>query len=86
MGAAGDEAHALADRLGDDHDLAVLAGWAGEHTDAGPELLEEVERRREALQAAAFELGARIYAEKPSAYVRRLRRLWDAREAKVRAP
>ena len=86
MAATGDEAHALADRLGDDHDLAVLAEWVGENTDAGPELLEEVERRREALQAGAFELGARLYAEKPSAYVRRLRRLWDARAAIVRAP
>jgi CHAD domain-containing protein len=86
MAAAGDEAHALADRLGDDHDLAVLADWVREYTEAGPELFEEVERRRDALQAGAFELGARLYAEKPSAYVRRLGLLWDAREAIVRAP
>ena len=38
MAATGDEAHALADRLGDDHDLAVLAGWVAEHAEAGPEL------------------------------------------------
>jgi CHAD domain-containing protein len=86
MVAAGDEAHALADLLGDDHDLAVLADWVREHTEAGPELCEEAERRREALQAGAFELGARLYAEKPSAYVGRLRRLWTARETIVRAP
>ena len=86
MAAAGDEAHALADRLGDDHDLAVLADWVREHAETGPQLFEEVERRREALQAGAFELGARLYAEKPAAYAGRLRRLWVARETIVRAP
>ena len=34
-------------------------------------------RRRAELQAGAIRLGERLYAEKPSAYVRRLRRLWD---------
>jgi CHAD domain-containing protein len=86
MAAVGDEAHELADRLGDDHDLAFLAAWVGEHAEPGADFHEAVEQRREALQADAFELGARLYAEKPSAYVRRLRRLWDAREAIVRAP
>ena len=78
MAAYGDEAHELADRLGDDHDLAVLAGWVAENIGDGPEFFEAVDGGRAALQADAFELGARLYAEKPSAYVRRLRRLWDA--------
>ena len=44
-----------------------------------PEFFEAVERRREELQAEAFALGARLYAEKPGAYVGRLGGLWDAR-------
>jgi CHAD domain-containing protein len=86
MSAVGDEAHALADRLGDDHDLAVLADWVRERAAAGSGFFEAVERRRAELQAEAFELGGRVYAEKPSAYVRRLGQLWDARAALVRAP
>ena len=86
MAAAGDEAHELSDRLGDDHDLAVLATWVSEHTEAGPELFEAVERQRAELQQAAFALGARVYAEKPRAFVARLGRLWDAGGTEVRAP
>ena len=84
--AVGDEAHELADRLGDDHDLAVLAAWIREHTEADPEFFEAVDRRRAQLQAEAITLGARLYADKPSGYVRRLRRLWEAAPASVRAP
>ena len=86
MEAVGDEAHELADRLGDDHDLAVLADWIREHTDADPEFFEAVDRRRAELQGEAMTLGARIYADKPSGYVRRLRRLWEAAPTSVRAP
>jgi CHAD domain-containing protein len=86
MQAVGDEAHELADRLGDDHDLAMLAGWVRQHAEAGPEFFEAVERRRSVLEADALALGARVYADKPSAYVRRLRRLWKAAPASVRAP
>jgi CHAD domain-containing protein len=86
MEAVGDEAHELADRLGDDHDLAVLADWIREHTDAGPEFFDAVDRRRAELQAEAITLGARLYADKPKAYVRRLRRLSKASPAFVRAP
>jgi len=86
MQAVGDQAHELADRLGDDHDLAMLAEWAREHTDAGSEFFEAVDRRRAELQADAMTLGARLYADKPSAYVRRLRRLWKAAPISVRAP
>jgi CHAD domain-containing protein len=86
MEAVGDQAHELADRLGDDHDLAVLADWIREHTGAGPEFYDAVDRRRAELQAEAMTLGARLYADKPKAYVRRLRRLWKASPAFVRAP
>lgn len=86
MQAVGDQAHELADRLGDDHDLAVLATWVREHTDADPEFFGAVDRRRAELQAEAMALGARLYADKPSNYVRRLRRLWEATPTSVRAP
>ncbi len=86
MNAIGDQEHELSDLLGDDHDLAVLAEWVRTHADADPEFYEAVERRREELQARAFHLGALLYADKPSAFVRRLERLWDARQTEVRAP
>jgi CHAD domain-containing protein len=86
MEAVGDEAHELADRLGDDHDLAMLADWVREHTETEPEFFDALEKRRFELQADAMALGARLYADKPSAYVRRLRRLWKASPVSVRAP
>jgi CHAD domain-containing protein len=86
MEAVGDQAHELSDRLGDDHDLAVLGDWMREHADAEPEFSEAVEQRRKELQAEAFALGARLYAEKPSGFVRRIERLWTANETRVRAP
>ena len=87
MSAVGDQAHELSDLLGDDHDIAMLAGWMRRHVPAaGPEFFEAVERRREELQREAFALGALLYAEKPSAFVGRLERLWDTRKTEVRAP
>lgn len=86
MQAVGDEAHQLANRLGDDHDLATLADWVREHAAAEPEFFEAVESRRSALQAEAMALGERLYADKPVPYARRLRRLWNTAQASVRAP
>ena len=82
----GDQAHALSDRLGDDHDLAMLAAWVGENADAGPEFFAAVARRRGELQDEAFALGALVYAEKPKAFVRRMDRLWNAGRLRVREP
>jgi CHAD domain-containing protein len=86
MEAMGEQAHELSDRLGDDHDLAVLEVWMREHAEPNPEFFEAVERRRGELQGEAFALGARLYAEKPSAYVRRIKRFWKASQTRVRAP
>jgi CHAD domain-containing protein len=85
MEAAGDEAHALSDRLGDDHDLAILADWAEQRDAAGPDFYVAVDRRRGELQAEAFEIGARLYAEKPKAFTKRMERLWDARDVTARS-
>jgi CHAD domain-containing protein len=78
MKAVGDQAHELSDLLGDDHDLAVLLEWAREHDEATPELVEAVEGRRSKLQEEAFELGARLYADRTKVFIRRLERLYDA--------
>jgi CHAD domain-containing protein len=86
MQAVGNEAHQLANRLGDDHDLATLADWVREHAAAEPEFFEAVESRRSELQAEAMALGERLYADKPGPYVRRLRRLWNTAQTSVRAP
>jgi CHAD domain-containing protein len=86
MEAVGDQVHELADRLGEDHDLATLADWVREHAETGPELFDAVERHRSRLQGEALGLGARVYAERPGAYVRRLRRLWEAGPTFIRAP
>ena len=61
----------------------MLAAWVEQNADAPPGFFEAVDRRRAELQAEAFELGARVYAEKPKAFVERMRRLWTAREAAV---
>jgi CHAD domain-containing protein len=66
MRALADEAHELSDRLGDDHDLAVLQEW-------GAEPLEPlIATRRRELQEEAFAYGPRLYADKPKAFVRRI--------------
>jgi CHAD domain-containing protein len=78
MDALADEAHALSEHVGDDHDLAVLLEWAEENAPASAtEIAGPVERRRGELQASAFELGARLYADKPGAFMRRLEGWWD---------
>jgi CHAD domain-containing protein len=89
------DAHALADLLGDDHDLAVLrerllgsAGTVAADVDA---VLGLLDHRREQLQGQATALGERVYAERPKAFLRRVRACWRAgrhqhREARRRDP
>ncbi|MEA2126943.1 MAG: hypothetical protein QOI80_3725 [Solirubrobacteraceae bacterium] len=67
--AIADAAHSLSDLLGDDHDLGVLAEQVG-HDE--PELYLRCHRRRAELQDEAFDLGARLYVEKPRAFARRI--------------
>jgi CHAD domain-containing protein len=74
------EAHRLADLLGDDHDLAMLAERMAdvpETVDAETVRTLIAERRAE-LQHEALQLGRLVYAEKPKAYGRRLGRYLDA--------
>lgn len=77
----------LSDWLGDDHDLAMLQAllrdepnlFGGEDTQA---LLGElIVDRRQALQAEAFQLGRRLYAESPAALAKRWQRYWKLTQA-----
>jgi CHAD domain-containing protein len=91
LGPAADRAHDLGDRLGDDHDLAVLRGLLLGDVDHFPErkpsmaLLPLIDRRRAELQREAFALGRRLYREKPGDFARRLHRYWRAWRARARA-
>jgi CYTH domain-containing protein len=75
-----DRAHALADLLGDHHDLTVL----GEDLAARPrvgskaKMTELIEQRQGELLDEALELGARLYAEKPKAFGKRIHAYWEA--------
>ncbi len=93
LGAQAEEAHALTELLGDDHDLAVLAERLA---DAGAPLTPAVDAQRVELQAlvahrsdelraAAARLGRRVYAEKPKAFARRLERYVRTALAEQRA-
>jgi CYTH domain-containing protein/CHAD domain-containing protein len=80
VGETAEQAHELADLLGDHHDLTLLAeDLAGrERLAARASLSAAIERRQEALLDAALDLGRRIYAEKPKAFMRRMALYWDA--------
>lgn len=81
LGAVAEEAHRLTELLGDHHDLAVLRGDLRERRLGEEEtraLERAIEARQEQLAAEALDLGHRLYAERPKAYGRRLRRYWEA--------
>jgi CHAD domain-containing protein len=75
----GRDAHALADVVGDDHDLAVLHDAALERAHAlaegeGELLAAVIARRRSRLQREALERACRLYARKPRKLTKRLLR------------
>jgi CHAD domain-containing protein len=85
LGAHAEEAHRLSTLLGEEHDLDLLAEQLaqrqGAATDAPVDedpVAELIGQRREELRAEAFALGARVYAERPKAYRRRLGALLQA--------
>jgi CHAD domain-containing protein len=74
---------ALTDRLGDDHDLAVLRQRLQRRSRqfspaAVDRLIERIDRRRAALQEQANALGVRLYHESPRQFERRLEPHWRA--------
>jgi len=87
--ALADQAHTLANTLGDDHDLAVLSHKFLEESDRFPDratmhtLADLIDRRRAHLQEQAMTLGHRLYEEKPRLFVDRLREYWRAWHGKA---
>lgn len=73
---AGRRAAGVAGRLGDDHDLAVLASRLREAQQGDPAarqaLLVRLERERRKLQKSALKRAERLYRRKPGAFVARL--------------
>ena len=72
----------VADALGDDHDLAMMAQLMEREPDlfGAPETREQLQRciqqRREQLQQRALRLGRRLYAEGAKALVTRMAAYW----------
>ena len=87
--ALADQAHALADALGDDHDLARLSHKFMEEPDRFPDratmhtLADLIARRRALLQEQAISLGHHLYKEKPRILVDRLQEYWRAWHGKA---
>ena len=78
-----DSLKALADLLGDDHDLAMMTElMQAQPALFGDDTLRErlgtaVAERRSELQSAALKLGEEIYAEAPNELVARWQRYWN---------
>ncbi|HEV7443069.1 MAG TPA: CHAD domain-containing protein [Steroidobacteraceae bacterium] len=75
-----DQAHKLADDLGDEHDLTVLRQKAQAHQDTlandSSVLLALIDRRRIELRDKAVIRGRQLYEEKPGTFAMRLRGYW----------
>jgi len=75
--------HRAESRLGDDHDLAVLAALLSTNT-ATRELIDldrlrqSAGRQHRKLRQAAITGTRRLFARRPDSYVRTLKRLWEA--------
>lgn len=83
-----EDAHRLADLLGDDHDLGVLHQrlTSGETAAVDVEsLISLIDHRRGELQREALHIGGRVYAESPDAFGRRMKRSWQAGRARAKA-
>ena len=84
------DAHRLADLLGDDHDLSLLRDELIRSSTLLPVDLDAtlalIDHRRDELQTEAIHIGARIYAESPKAFRRRMRRSFTIGRADATAP
>jgi CHAD domain-containing protein len=77
-----EEAQRLRNRLGACQDLSVLTGFTAPHRPLAPwrsRLRPLIEERRTAHLKSAARLAARLFAEKPKAFRRRIVALWSAR-------
>ena len=82
-----DDAHQLSDLLGDAHDLAVLrerlVGISNDGAANIDALNVLIEHRRRELQVEALATGARMYAEPPKQFTRRMRSYWKSWRAEL---
>jgi CHAD domain-containing protein len=78
VGPESNEAHALSEKLGDDHDLAMLWHFAVDGNVASERLRTALDSRRLELQTEAFATGRRLYAERPRTFTARLASYWNA--------
>jgi CHAD domain-containing protein len=92
IGELADQAHKLADYLGDEHDLSVLRETALAHRAAFRDdaaqsaLLALIDRCQKELREKALLLGSRLYEEKPQAFASRFGKYWrDWRTEKTAA-
>ena len=77
----------LSEKLGDDHDLAVLRGrllsepYNANETQEGAEIRRDfigsLDRRRRKLHVETYQIARRIYAEKPRQFASRIRCYWN---------
>ena len=80
---AADEAHELADLIGDDHDLVVLREDAMAEREAFDRTADLkllgtlVEQRRAELIDSSLKLGGRVYAESPKRFAKRVGTYWE---------
>jgi CHAD domain-containing protein len=84
------------DKLGDDHDLAVLRGrllsepYGASETQVAAEtrriFIESLDRRRLKLQREAYPMVRRIYAEKPRQFEGRIRCYWNISQKPIQTP
>jgi CHAD domain-containing protein len=79
-----DQLKRLSDLLGQEHDLAVMRTVLCDPANAFAQpaeveqLLALLDRRRDRLRARAHPTAKRLYAEKSSRYVKRVRVIWEA--------
>lgn len=78
----------LSHALGDHHDLHVLRGIIASspaefgRTPTVVKLLDKIDTRQRELEQEAAEIGSRVYAEGPDAWLARMRNYWDAWRAR----
>ena len=89
LGGATASLERLSDCLGDEHDLADLLALLALDPNLCPDPVERslfaalAQHRRSELQTSARVMGTRVYAEKPTQFVRRLGAYWDSTRVPV---
>jgi CHAD domain-containing protein len=83
----------LTDKLGDDHDLAVLRGrllaepYNPTETQGAADIrrdfIDSLDRRRRKLQLEAYQIARRIYAEKPKDFESRICCYWNVSQTRL---